>query len=174
MNPTAPNLHATIKLHKENKPIRPIINWRNAPAYEIAKQMSKTLHEYLQLPYTYNIQNSIQLMTDLKSIEINTNTRLCSFDITNMYINIPKNEVINIIKDILENNNEIGTNTQKEAIHILGTILEQNYFQIEQEYYKQIDRLAMGAPTSSVLAETYIQYIEHTQIYPIVVQQQII
>jgi hypothetical protein len=39
MNPIAPNLLATIKLHKENKPIRPIINWRNAPAYEIAKKM---------------------------------------------------------------------------------------------------------------------------------------
>jgi hypothetical protein len=75
-------------------------------------------------------------MTDLKTIEINTNTRLCSFDITNMYTNIPKNEVINITKDILENNNEIGTKRQKETIHILGTLLEQNYFQIEQEYYE--------------------------------------
>jgi hypothetical protein len=26
MNPTAPNLHGTIKLHKPNTPIRPIIN----------------------------------------------------------------------------------------------------------------------------------------------------
>jgi predicted transcriptional regulator len=32
MNPTAPTLRATIKLHKQNTPIRPIINWRNAPA----------------------------------------------------------------------------------------------------------------------------------------------
>jgi hypothetical protein len=32
----------------------------------------------------------------------------------------------------------------------------------------------MGAPTSSILSETYIQHIEHTQIYPILVQQQII
>jgi hypothetical protein len=93
MNPIAPNLYATIKLHKENMPIRPIINWKNAPAYEIAKQVSRTLHNYLQLPYTYNIQNSIQLMTDLKTIELNKDTRLCSFDITNMYTNIPKTEL---------------------------------------------------------------------------------
>jgi hypothetical protein len=32
----------------------------------------------------------------------------------------------------------------------------------------------MGAPTSSILAETYIQHIVHTQIYPILIQQQII
>jgi hypothetical protein len=39
MNPIAPNLHATIKLHKQNTPIRPIINWKNVPAYELAKQL---------------------------------------------------------------------------------------------------------------------------------------
>jgi hypothetical protein len=32
----------------------------------------------------------------------------------------------------------------------------------------------MGAPTSSILAETYIQHMEHTQKYPILIQQQII
>jgi hypothetical protein len=53
MNPTAPKLHVTIKLHKENTPIRPIINWRNAPAYELAKHLTKILPtptEYIQHP----------------------------------------------------------------------------------------------------------------------------
>jgi hypothetical protein len=59
MNPTAPNLHGTIKLHKPNTPIRPIINWKNAPAYGLAKKLSKLLHNHLKLPNTYNIQNSI-------------------------------------------------------------------------------------------------------------------
>jgi hypothetical protein len=36
MNPIAPNLYATIRLHKENKPIRQLIIWNNAPTYEIA------------------------------------------------------------------------------------------------------------------------------------------
>jgi hypothetical protein len=157
---------------KEKHVIRPIINWKNPPAYELAKQFSKTLHNHLQLPYIYNIQNSIQLITDLKTIELSKDTRLCSFDITNMYTNIPK--IWFIIKNILENNNEIGKNIQKETIHILETIIEQNYFQFDQEHYKQTDGLAMGAPTSSILAETYIQHIEHTQIYPILIQQQII
>lgn len=53
-------------------------------------------------------------------------------------------------------------------------MLEQNYFQVDQDYYKQNDGLAMGAPTSAILAETYIQYIEHTQIYPILKKKQII
>jgi hypothetical protein len=52
--------------------------------------------------------------------------------------------------------------------------MEQNYFQFDQDHYKQTNGLAIGAPTSSILAETYIQHIQHTQIYPILIQQQII
>jgi hypothetical protein len=74
MNPIAPNLHATIKLHKHNTPIRPIIYWKHAPAYQLAKQLPKILHNYLQLPNTYNIQNFIQLMGDSKSIIIDKTT----------------------------------------------------------------------------------------------------
>jgi hypothetical protein len=91
-----------------------------------------------------------------------------------MYTNIPKIGVINIIKKILENNNEIEKNIQKETIHILDTIIEQNYLHFDQEHYKQTDGLAMGAPTLSILTETYIQHIEHSQIYPILIQQQIL
>jgi hypothetical protein len=32
----------------------------------------------------------------------------------------------------------------------------------------------MGAPTSSILAGTYLQHMEHKQIYPILIKQQII
>jgi hypothetical protein len=43
MNPAPPNFHTTIKLHKPNTGIRPIINWKNAPAYELAKYLTQTL-----------------------------------------------------------------------------------------------------------------------------------
>jgi hypothetical protein len=59
MNRTAPSLHATIKLHKPNTPIRPIINWKNAPAYKLEKQLTKTPHNYLNLPYMYNVRITI-------------------------------------------------------------------------------------------------------------------
>jgi hypothetical protein len=52
--------------------------------------------------------------------------------------------------------------------------MEQNYFQVDQQYYKQTDGLVMGAPTSSLLAKPYIQHMEHKQIYPILIKQQII
>jgi hypothetical protein len=112
-------------------------------------------------------------MRDLKSITINKNTRICSFDITNMYTNIPKKDTITITKNILQNH-DINIDTQKEIMQLMNTILEQNYFQHNQKYYKQTDGLAMGAPASAILAEIYIQNMEHTQIYNILIKQHII
>lgn len=52
-------------------------------------------------------------------------------------------------------------------------MIEQNYFQFNQEYYsyKQTEGLAMEASASSTLAKIYIQHMEHTQIYPVRVKQ---
>jgi hypothetical protein len=36
MNPSAPRLQGTVKLRKQDKPIRSIVNWRNCPAYKVA------------------------------------------------------------------------------------------------------------------------------------------
>jgi len=32
MNPSAPSIKGLIKIHKPDQPIRPVVNWRNAPA----------------------------------------------------------------------------------------------------------------------------------------------
>jgi hypothetical protein len=78
-----------------------------------------------------------------------------------MYTNIPKIEVLNIIENIMESDPEIKKAEQEEVINILKSMMEQNYLRSNQQYYKQTKGLAMGAPTSAILAEVYIQYIEH-------------
>jgi hypothetical protein len=87
--PQPPTLRALIKLHKPNNPIRPIIDWCNAPDYNLTKHLAKLLNEVIQLPNSFNIRNTNTLIEDLQHIETDKNTRLCSFDITNMYTNIP-------------------------------------------------------------------------------------
>jgi sugar (pentulose or hexulose) kinase len=101
MNPTAPHLHGTIKLHKEDKPIRPIVNWKNSPGYKLAVHLAKILKQTIQLPNAFNVQNTETLMHNLKQHKVQAYTKICSFDIKNMYTNIPQNELINIINNTL-------------------------------------------------------------------------
>jgi hypothetical protein len=74
-NPAAPNMRGLVKIHKVDAPIRPVNNWKYAPAYKVAKMLAKKLQVYTPLPYTFNVKNTTHLIEDL---------RLASFDITNM------------------------------------------------------------------------------------------
>ena len=41
LNPAIPAFKGLIKIHKRYAPIRPVINWRNAPVYNAAKFFNK-------------------------------------------------------------------------------------------------------------------------------------
>jgi hypothetical protein len=63
------------------------------------------------------------------------------------------------------NNNNVYEDVKTEISNIINIIIEQNYFQFNNKYYKQKEGLAMGAPTSAILSEIYLQYIEHSHIH---------
>jgi hypothetical protein len=65
------------------------------------------------------------------------------------------------MKEILDDNHT-PENKKHEWTTPLNTILEQNYLQLNNQFYKQYKGLAMGAPTSAILADTFLQYLEHT------------
>jgi hypothetical protein len=90
-----------------------------------------------------------------------------------MYTNIPRDEVINIIEDTLKNNTRTPR-PYKTRTTLLKATLEQNYLQFNNEFYKQNDGLAVGVPTSAILAKIFIQYLEHTKIIKILNEHHVI
>jgi hypothetical protein len=53
-------------------------------------------------------------------------------------------------------------------------IIKQNYFELNSKFYLQSQGLAMGAPSSALLSEIYLQYIEHNQIRDLLIKHKII
>jgi hypothetical protein len=101
LNASAPTIKGLIKLHKTGQPIRPVINWRNAPAYKLAKLLSQKIREFTPLPHSFNIINTTHPIQQLKQTPITPFTRFASLDIYNMYSNIPIQETKQILNDIL-------------------------------------------------------------------------
>jgi hypothetical protein len=127
----------------------------------------------LVLPYTFSIRNSDDLIKDLNNIDINTDIRICSFDINNMYSNIPTYELINIITSIA-NGNDIHEELIKEIKLLTELIIKRNYFELNSNLYLQSQGLAMGATSSALLSELYLQRIEHNQILNLLIKHKII
>ena len=86
-----------------------------------------------------------------------------SLDITNLYTNIPVKEIRDIIANTLEEN-KIGTQTRQELLNWYDIITKQNYFTNNGKILIQQDGLAIGAPTSGIIAEFFLQNLEYTHI----------
>jgi hypothetical protein len=92
---------------------------------------------------------------------------LCVSVCVSFNTNIPIMEVKNIIKDVLDRDFYTKQQDNYELLNLTNTILEQNYIQLNNHFYKQNDGLAMGVPTSAILAEIFLQFLKHTAIYKI-------
>jgi hypothetical protein len=90
-----------------------------------------------------------------------------------MYSNIPTSQlptIINMMYTQLDVNKKLAT----EIVKMARLLLKQNYFQFRQNIYTQKEDLGMGAPTSLVFSKIYLQYIEHTLLFDILVQSHIL
>jgi hypothetical protein len=99
-------------------------------------------------------------MEALQEIAYIQNLRFVSFDITNMYTNIPTHDFMTIISEICQNNQR-DINIRDDIIKLTKTIANQNYFQFRNENYVQTKGLGMGAPTSAILSEIYMPFLQN-------------
>jgi hypothetical protein len=71
--------------------------------------------------------------------------------------------MITALEKLCEVNN-LEDKTKQDILKITRAIVEQNYFRFHDTIYIQNEGLAMGAPTSSVFSEIYLQNLENTKI----------
>ena len=133
LNPIPPSIRGLIKVHKEDSPIRPIVNWKNAPAYKLTKMLSK-FAIYIPFPYTFNVNNTVHLMNDLLEIPYDQNLTFVSFGITSMYSNIGTNELTNII-DLMCNQRYTKEELKHEVMKISQILIKTTFsFKIRFTY----------------------------------------
>jgi hypothetical protein len=114
------------------------------------------------------VKNTVPLIYDIIEIPYDQDLKFASFDINNMYANVPMNELIQII-DLMCDQHDIKEDMKHERMKISQTLIKQNYFQFQVTIFKEEEGLAMGAPTS----EIYLKYIENTKIFDILLKHHI-
>jgi len=163
MNPSAPIIKGLIKIHKPEYPIRPVVNWRNAPAYKIAGSFTHEIKRLVPLPNTHNISNTLDLIYKLKDTPIIPRYGLASLDIANLYTNVLVKETRDIICDTLERL-QLNPQARHELLGWYDVITLQNYFSNNGDILIQKEGLAMSVPTSGLLAEFFLQPLEQLHI----------
>jgi hypothetical protein len=125
------------------------------------KKLNNFLKLQLQLENQYNTQNLENLAHNITTIKTNENLRMVTFDIKDLYVNIPIEEALKITEQQLLKNDKQKT---KHIMTILHTILKQNYFEYQDKIYHPSTGVAMESPISGIIAEIILQHIENRHI----------
>jgi hypothetical protein len=97
---------------------------------------------------------------------------MITFDIKDLYVNIPITETLAITKQLLSEHNEEQITTQ--ILMLLKSVLQQNYFSFQNNTYQPEKGVSMGSPISNTVAEIFLQYLESTHLKHIFESKQIV
>ena len=158
-NTNLPRAYGLYKIHKNGFPLRTIISCIDSPLSFISNLYKDILTA--ACPHPSNVvKNSYEFKNKIKDTTIPKNYNMVSYDIFNMFNNIPLDLVkISIIKrwSLIEKFTNLP---QKEFLKGLEVIMNSLYFQFDNKYYQQINGLPMGLSLSPILADLVIQDIE--------------
>ena len=112
---------------------------------------------------TYTVQNSNEMVQELRKLYIGKYHKMITLDIKDLYVNLPKQGIIQSTTNWMDRN-KIGADIKKQILQLLKIIIEQNYFQYNNQYFKPEKGITMRSPISGTLAEIYLQLLEEKYI----------
>ena len=90
---------------------------------------------------------------------------MVSFDVEALYTNVPIEDALVIIKELLENDETLSDRmplSPKNILDFLEFLVRTTFFIFNGTYYQQTEGVAMRGPPSSIVAEIYMQATETT------------
>ena len=90
---------------------------------------------------------------------------MVSFDVEAHYTNMPIEDALVLIKELLENDKILSDRMPlppKNVLDLLEFLVRATFFIFNGTYYQQTEGVAMGGPPSSIVAEIYMQATEMT------------
>ena len=133
-----PLFYGTIKIHKENNPIRPIVAFNDSPTYYIAKFLSKIL-----TPITdkspIKLRNSIHAKQELQNLNIPDDYILVSFDVKSLFTSIPVDLALSSMTNAIQNDDTLQERTglrKDDVMELSELCMTSNCFQQNGRIYK--------------------------------------
>ena len=87
---------------------------------------------------------------------------MCSFDVISLYTNIPVDQTIEIcLSKLYKDNNIVNIITREQMKRLLHYCVKLNHFMFDNQYYDQIDGVAMGSSLGQILADIFMSDLEN-------------
>lgn len=168
-HPKTPTLKLPPKVHKVGHPGRPLVSSIDSPTSKISEYVDFHLQPYTETIKSY-IKDTNHFLTELNKVPTSTSkdSYLVTLDVNSLYTNIPNEEGINTIKNLLQRKH----NKLKSVITaFLWLILTLNNFIFNSANYLQRAGVAMGTKCAVIYANLFMSYFEDTYIYKLLMNK---
>ena len=88
---------------------------------------------------------------------------MVSFDVVNLFTNVPVDEALWVISNQLQQDETYGEQTNipiPELCYLLELCLRPTYFQFDGSFFGQVQGAAMGSPLSPIVANIFMEDLE--------------
>ena len=156
-------LYGLPKIHKPDFAtkfqFRPIFAAYNNPSFKLAKFLVPILSSFTTNEYT--VDNSYSFVSSIQQFNNVQNYFMCSFDIDNLFTNVPLHETIDICLNYLYDSGDsfMGL-TRKMFKNLLELVVLNSFFIFDNILYRQKDGLGMGLPLAPTFANIFLCYHE--------------
>ena len=161
-NGIPPAIRGSVKHHKPNNPLRPIVTCRNTALYNTSKLLADILAP-LQNNNGHTVTNSTDFTHKLSNTNIADDEIMISFDVVSLFTAIPVEKTCEHIRNKLLKDATLEQRTSltiDDIIKLLRFTLSNSYFNYNRQTYKQIHGCAMGSPMSPIVANLCLEVIE--------------
>lgn len=159
MNSHPPRLYGLPKIHKDGVPIRPVVSFCGSLAYDLSKWLCKFLFDNTSHISPHSVRNSYHLVNKLRDLSLPEDCMLVSFDVSNLFTNVPVPQTLVLLKDLLCSS-PLSDDICESVFRLTEVCLRQNFFTFDGQFYCLRDGLGMGNPLSPYLAELFMSFFE--------------
>ena len=161
--------YGTAKRHKlqegctdvEQLPVRPIISNIGTATYKTSKYLAKLLAPLTKSAYTVNSTKEFIAFT--KNTKVSREFEMVSFDVSNLFTNVPLDFTIDLILKKVYREKKIKTKLKKQELkELLELCTKEMHFTFDEKVYRQTDGVCMGSPLGPVLANVFMVHLEET------------
>ena len=158
----SPKFYGLPKIHKPDTPLRPIVSSCGSVTYGVVKELTKIL-KALVGKSPHHINSTHECMEHVKQLSLAPGECLSSYDVSALFTSVPVGPAQGVIKDLLEKDPTVKDRTVlpvKDIILLLKFCLKNMYFSCQDQFYEQVEGVAMGSLVSPIVTNVYMGYFE--------------
>ena len=129
----------------------------------MAKELAKILKPLVGNS-CHHINSTQDFVEQVKHITLAPGECLSSYDVFTLFTLVPADPALSIIKDLPDKDHTFKKRTGlavNDIILLLEFCLKNIYVSFQDHFYEQVEGAAMGSPVSPIVANLYMEYLEH-------------